>query len=86
MRSTQEATEFHNFTDTRCGLALAACEYGLKRPLGWGEMADFLLDNFMEIADSSEAHQIRDSVVVTFGRTSQGVYSGKIFRAPLENL
>ena len=68
---------FHEFTDTPCGRALAACEAGLGRPLEHGEMADFLLDNFMMIANSDEAHEIRDSVLIVFGRTTSGVYQGK---------
>jgi hypothetical protein len=56
--------KLHEFTDTPCGRALAACEKALERPLGLGEMSDFLLDNFMEIADSEEAHQIRDHVLI----------------------
>ena len=69
---------FHEFTDTPCGRALARAEKGLGRPLAWGEMSDMLLDNFMEIADSNEAHAIRDSTVVVFGRTASGIYEGKI--------
>jgi hypothetical protein len=69
---------FHSFTDTPCGRALADCEKALDRSLDEGEMADFLLDNFMTLADSDEAHQIRESVVVYFGRTSLGVYTGEV--------
>lgn len=67
---------FHLFTDTPCGRALAKCEAALGRQLGNGEMVNFLMDNFMEIADSTEARDIRDDVVVYFGRTSGGRYSG----------
>lgn len=35
-------------------------------------MSDFLLDNFMEIADSNEAHEIRDACLVYFGRVGNG--------------
>jgi len=69
--------EFHKFTDTPCGRFLAEAERALERPLEHGEMADCLLDNFMEIANSDEAHQIRDSVLVVFGRTTDGVYTGE---------
>ena len=60
---------------------MARCEKALGRPLAYGEMADFLLDNFSLIANSDEAHAIRDSVLVTFGRTTLGVYEGRIFSA-----
>jgi hypothetical protein len=76
--------EFNKYTDTPCGRALAGCEAGLGRPLEYGEMADFLLDNFMQIADSREAHEIRDSVLVVFGRTTIGLYTGKICSATIE--
>ncbi len=54
----------HKFTDTPCGRALANCERSLERPLSLGEMSDFLMDNFMEIANTDEAHAIRDSVLL----------------------
>lgn len=73
--------EFHSFTDTPCGRALAECEQALRRPLGYGEMVDLLLDNFMEIANSQEAREIRDTVIVCFGRTVAGPYNGIIRRA-----
>ncbi len=71
--------QFHRFTDTPCGRLLAEAEAALGRPLEHGEMADCLLDNFMEIANSQEAHEIRDSVTIYFGRTSTGVYTGKVY-------
>lgn len=64
---------FHEYTNTPCGRFLARAEAGLARPLEHGEMADVLLDNFMTLADSDEAHQIRDSVLVVFGRSTLGV-------------
>lgn len=56
--------KLHQFTDTPCGRALAACERDLARPLSLGEMSDFLMDNFMEIANTDEAHEIRDGVLI----------------------
>lgn len=53
----------HQFSDTSCGRALAKCEADLGR-LSEGEMADFLLDNFAEIADSAEAHELIRTVVL----------------------
>jgi hypothetical protein len=53
------------YTDTPCGRALAQCEESLGRELSLGEMSDFLLDNFMEIADVAEAHAIRDDVLLS---------------------
>jgi hypothetical protein len=67
--------KLHTFTDTPCGRALANCENALGRPLGLGEMADFLMDNFMEIANSDEAHQIRDSVLIQDARRANAQQS-----------
>lgn len=48
----------NRYTDTPCGRKMAAFERDLGVVLTEGQASDLLLDNFMEIADSTEAHQI----------------------------
>lgn len=46
------------YSDTPCGRLMTRFEKELACTLTEGQASDLLLDNFMEIADSREAHEI----------------------------